>query len=351
MAEINLGNDTSLNVSLGEQTNLSTTVYDINYIPDYVKAEQERRANETIRIANEEERQENEQDRIALYEDLENKLQQDYWRGEKGDKGDTGDDGVSPTASITQTSSGATITITDASGTTTADILNGEKGDKGDRGEAGAIKFEIVASLPTVGEEDTIYLVAITPDEGDNNYEEYIYVNGEWELLGKIGVQVDLSDYVKNTDYAGSGNNKGGTVVLKTTYNVDTNANGVLYCFNKTYAQYGSMDNSSFISKGTLENVITGKGLVSNTDYAVQDGIGGVIKSSTYYATNIAGSGALYCNNYSYSQYSAKSDNAFISKGTLENVITGKDLTTKSYVDGLVGDIDSVLDALNGEVI
>lgn len=35
----------------------------------------------------------------------------------------------------------------------------------------------------------------------------------------------------------------------------------------------------------------------------------------------------------------------------LENVITGKDLTTKTYVDGLVGDIDTALDTINGEVI
>lgn len=67
---------------------------------------------------------------------------------------------------------------------------------KGDKGDAGAIKFEIVQQLPTTGiEEDTIYLVPITPDTQGNNYEEYIYVNGAWELLGKIGVQVDLSNY------------------------------------------------------------------------------------------------------------------------------------------------------------
>lgn len=285
MAEVNLGNDTSLNVSLGEQTNLSTTVYDLNYIPDYVKAEQERRANETIRITNEETRQDNEQDRIALYEDLLNKVATDYFKGEKGDTGET--PSISANASITGGVGTPSVSIT-RSGTDENPILSfAFENLKGDKGDAGAIKFEIVASLPTTEiQEDTIYLLPITPDEDDNNYEEYIYVNGEWELLGKIGVHIDLSDYVKNTDYAGSGNNKGGTVVLKTTYNVDTNASGVLYCFNKTYSQYGSMDNSSFISKGTLENVIT-----------------------------------------------------------------GKDLTTKSYVDGLVGDIADALDLINGESV
>jgi hypothetical protein len=72
---------------------------------------------------------------------------------------------------------------------------------KGDKGDAGAIKFEIVVELPTENiKEDTIYLVPITPDLQENNYAEYIYVNGQWELLGKIGVHVDLSSYYTKTE-------------------------------------------------------------------------------------------------------------------------------------------------------
>ena len=49
-----------------------------------------------------------------------------------------GTDGYSPSASVAQTATGATITITDKSGTTTAEIKNGEKGEKGDKGATGA---------------------------------------------------------------------------------------------------------------------------------------------------------------------------------------------------------------------
>lgn len=49
----------------------------------------------------------------------------DALTGEKGDKGDKGADGTSPTAKVTQTELGATITVTDANGTTTANISNG----------------------------------------------------------------------------------------------------------------------------------------------------------------------------------------------------------------------------------
>lgn len=49
-------------------------------------------------------------------------------RGPEGPRGERGDDGFSPIATVTQTETGATISVTDASGTTTADITNGADG-------------------------------------------------------------------------------------------------------------------------------------------------------------------------------------------------------------------------------
>ena len=54
-----------------------------------------------------------------------------------GADGQDGADGFGPTATVTQTIDGATITITDKNGTTTADIAKGAKGDKGDTGATG----------------------------------------------------------------------------------------------------------------------------------------------------------------------------------------------------------------------
>ena len=48
-----------------------------------------------------------------------------------------GADGFSPVATVTQTAEGATISITDVNGTTTANVAKGAKGDKGDTGEQG----------------------------------------------------------------------------------------------------------------------------------------------------------------------------------------------------------------------
>ena len=54
-----------------------------------------------------------------------------------GADGADGADGFSPIATVTQTSTGATITITDKNGTTSADIEKGAQGEKGDTGEQG----------------------------------------------------------------------------------------------------------------------------------------------------------------------------------------------------------------------
>lgn len=59
-------------------------------------------------------------------------------KGPQGNDGTPGKDGVSPTANVVQTETGATITVTDASGTTTAKIKNGTPGADGAPGAPGA---------------------------------------------------------------------------------------------------------------------------------------------------------------------------------------------------------------------
>ena len=64
------------------------------------------------------------------------------------------------------------------------------------KGDPGAIKMQIVNVLPEAGEEDTMYLVPLDePESQENRYAEYVWVDNKWELLGKIGIEVDLTDY------------------------------------------------------------------------------------------------------------------------------------------------------------
>lgn len=201
------------------------------------------------------------------------------------------------------------------------------KGDKGDKGEAGAIKMIIVNELPETGADDTIYLVPAEDTETGNNYDEYVYVNNAWEKLGGIQVQVNLKDYVKNTDYAT--NSVGGVLKINNYYGINV-INGFLLGATKTYQQYQSTPDI-IISKGTLENVITGKGLVSNTDYATGQ-TGGVIKKGNYLNLD---NGKVYAETLTYELYSNSANTIFVGKGTLENVLTER-----------IGTIDTILETL-----
>ena len=74
---------------------------------------------------------------------------------------------------------------------------------EGKKGEDGSITFIVVDELPTENiNESAIYMKpSINPSES-NTFDEYIYTNGSWECIGSANVSVDLTDYVKNTDYA-----------------------------------------------------------------------------------------------------------------------------------------------------
>lgn len=102
-----------------------------------------------------------------------------------------------------------------------------------------------------------------------------------------------------------------------------------------------------YYTKSEIDNTLTP--YVKNTDYATSS-TGGVIKIDQNYGLRVS-SGTLVGYGINYTDYGNALNQLVIDKGTLENVITGKDLTTKAYVDGLVGDISSTIDLINGEVL
>ena len=78
---------------------------------------------------------------------------------------------------------------------------------------------QIVTALPTQDINDNIiYLVATKGDtEGQNIYSEYIHINGNWEKLGEFKADVDLSDYVTNTELTNQLRNYVTTTALNNT--------------------------------------------------------------------------------------------------------------------------------------
>ena len=96
---------------------------------------------------------------------------------------------------------------------------------------------------------------------GQDGLTPLIGENGNWFLgdtdtgkpsRGEAGPSPDLSNYVKNTDYASDG--KGGVVSTGNHFRVYSN-NGVPYVNSINLEQYSSSGDNIFISKGTLEKI------------------------------------------------------------------------------------------------
>lgn len=117
------------------------------------------------------------------------------------------------------------------------------------------ITMEIVQTLPTTGESNVIYLVPKSTAQTNNYYDEYIYTNNAWEKIGDT--EIDLSNYVKNTDYAGNNNNVAGVIKAYTTYGLNMSTDGSLRSSTFTYAKYQNATDYAFISAGTLKNVLS----------------------------------------------------------------------------------------------
>jgi hypothetical protein len=109
------------------------------------------------------------------------------------------------------------VTITRKDGTTYSENV---KGEPGIQGKPGSVKTIPVNEFPTENIElDAIYILPNPkPTSEKDKYQEFVYINGGWELFGGGSVGVDLSDYVKFTDYATS--TKAGVVKINPTLGI-----------------------------------------------------------------------------------------------------------------------------------
>ena len=143
------------------------------------------------------------------------------------------------------------------------------------------MSLEVVQTLPT---EDisttTIYLVPKVTSEQNDAYDEYIYVSNAWEHIGST--EVDLTNYVTNTDYATS--STGGVIKVNSGNGTGISQQGVLYGAGRTYQQYVENGGNLLISKSTLETVFTGKGMLPIVTLTQQEYDALVTKdANTYY--------------------------------------------------------------------
>lgn len=80
--------------------------------------------------------------------------------------------------------------------------------------QSAGLHREIVQSLPVTGDEHIIYMVPKT-GSGTNNYDEYMWINNAYELIGNT--EVDLTDYYNKTQVDTALSGKANTSDIPTT--------------------------------------------------------------------------------------------------------------------------------------
>lgn len=238
------------------------------------------------------------------------------------------------------------------------EYIKGEKGDKGDKGDAGVCEFIVVNELPTEDIKNAIYLVPAEDAQEQNIFEEYVYINGAWECIGSTGVEVDLSQYVKNTDYPTS--TKAGAVkIVSGQYGIGHNDAAGLYTIQASKNEIDAKLSQHLPITPMYLDYAVKKGLTTNTiplteeeKVAACEWVGALpvdIKEG-----ELSGHNHLYGRDYNgklevipYAWYAGantiaiRGANGTLSVGT---PTADTDAANKAYVDNAIGDIEAALD-------
>lgn len=125
---------------------------------------------------------------------------------------------------------------------------------KGTKGDPGAVKMQVVDTLPQVGDTDTIYLLKKDTPGEQNLYDEYVYTEASgWEHIGDTSV--DLTDYYTKEETEEKLNSKQDALTAGNNITIENNVisasggNDFLVITTPTYL--------SFTSSGTISKDLT----------------------------------------------------------------------------------------------
>lgn len=126
-------------------------------------------------------------------------------------------------------------------------------------------KLQIVDSLPRDNPESMVLYLVSKGGSAPDVFDEYIWLEetGNFEFLGTTAV--DLTGYVKNTDYATT--SKGGVIKAYTQNGFGINNSGQPFSQTINLASYKNYGGNYFVGKGTLENIkydLVKEGVVNN---------------------------------------------------------------------------------------
>ena len=121
---------------------------------------------------------------------------------------------------------------------------------KGAKGDPGAVKMQVVDTLPEVGDTDTIYLLKKDTPGQQNLYDEYVYTETSgWEHIGDTSV--DLTDYYTKEETEEKLNSKQDALTAGNNITIEDNVisasggNDFLVITTPTYLSFTSSGTSS----------------------------------------------------------------------------------------------------------
>ena len=341
MATININENETINVELGEQySSINATLKDINYIPSYKEAETERRANEVNRITNENNRE-------KYIEDFKASVFKGEFNGKDGKDGAiqyTAGSGIKIENNVISATGGA-------SGGGSWGSIDGTLSDQADLQEAlnnkantsdiptkvsdlnndsefiiktvdnltnyykkneiytqeqvntlisnvNSFNVDVVQTLPTENiDTHTIYLVPKEAETNDN-YDEYIYINNSWEHIGSTSA--DLTNYYSKNEIDIKLESKANTTDLESKQNTLVSGTNIKTINNNSLLGEGNIDlNSIPVSATPPENPEDGALWVDTDDEGVIVEVDQEVNSGS---TNAVSNSAItnYVNGVSY---------------------------------------------------
>lgn len=169
-------------------------------------------------------------------------------------------------------------------------------------GQIATISFEVVDQLPQTGESNKIYLVAKTTGQPQDGYDEYIYVNGNWEHIGSTDIDLSqyatnasvdakLEGYVSNESLSATLTNYAQTSAIPTLLSQLTNDTGFITLSDVqellgNYVTSSQLETSlsgkqDTLVSGTNIKTINGQSILGSGDIQIQGGGGGDISIAT----------------------------------------------------------------------
>lgn len=233
---------------------------------------------------------------------------------------------------------------------------------RGPKGDTGSIKFIVVTELPTENIDETaIYLKPVESPKGENNFEEFIYVNGKWEDLGTPNVAVDLSNYYtkEETDnkifesipilYNSAPPNNA------STNDFDLNsASNIINTLYKTGGKFFMYRNTKYLMPDILVSITMGTNFEKTTRYT---GFGVYNNISYKYNVSVRGFACEINGDWTNDLFTCTSIECRYSNKSIEPIIVSSYISDtetdpvqgkviKKYVDDQVGNINTILATL-----